>query len=117
MIIDGYVYYVKDRSIWQERSDGKEKLELYYTDNKGSHFDIIINEIKDGYVYFRLEVETYDEYSNDCETKIFRVKTDESRDLQIISESGSGTIYTGESSDSKKNYDPPMDVKNPVKEK
>ena len=111
---NGYVYYIKDRSLWKVRCDGKEKLELYYTDNKGHCFDILIKEIKDDYVYFRLNVETYDEYSNDSITQVFRVKTDESRELQIICESESGSIYTGESSSSKKNYDPPMDVKNPV---
>jgi len=112
---NGYVYYVYKSSLWQSRCDGKEILELYYMENKWDESSIMINEIKDGYVYFNQYNEKYGEYSNDSYTFSYRVKTDESRSLQIIKESGSGTIYSGESSGNDvKIYAPPKDIMNPV---
>jgi len=120
---DGYVFYNADRGIIRARCDGKEAIMLYYND-WGYGFGHKITEIKDGYVYFEITGSytyqasdpmyeaVYKEYN-------FRVKADESRELQCISERDDYQMFGDDFFTSGTTYvhDIPKDWKNPAKQR
>ena len=127
---EGYVYYVTDdvipitsylsvtnKKILQVRCDGKKTILLYIMEANSSwdKHDLKIKEVKDGYVYFWQYHESSDEYSSGYTSENYRVKTDKSRNLQILNEKSSGSVYTGDTHESENNFDPPKDVDNPAK--
>jgi len=121
--VKGYVYFVYCSAILvKARRDGKEQINLYCIDRTGDYdsFSLEILEIKDGYVYFRQEHKyTYRSdwyYDSDYTKTYYRVKTDDSLELQEIRWDKTGTYYGGGKFDNGSEiYDSPKTVKNPAK--
>ena len=113
---NGYVYYIIDRSLWRSRYDGNDILELYFVEDGGQICNIYLEKVDDGYVYFNVKNVDYgDGYCTEDTWRLYRVKTDNSRELQLRREWGDCSIYTGATSDFDRTYDPPINVENPVK--
>ena len=113
---NGYVYYIIDRSLWRSRYDGNHILELYFLEDAGNIYHINIEKVDEGYVYFNVRNDDYgDGYYTEHTWRCYRVKADDSRELQIISEWGNNSAYTGADVDFDRDYDPPKNIENPVK--
>ena len=113
---NGYVYYVIERSLWRSRYDGNDILELFFLEDVGQIYHINIGKMDDGYIYFSVRNDDYgDGYCTELTWRLYRIKADDSRELQIIREWGDCSIYTGATSDFDRSYDPPKDIENPVK--
>ena len=128
---EGYVYYVADNAeakaaggktaLLRIRCDGTELFVLFYP-KPGTASGFGVTEIKEGYVYFtQYKYHTYQSsdpmYEAVQRITVYRVKIDDSRELQLISEQenyrGFGNDdYTAGSTDV---YNPPIDMENLAK--
>ena len=76
---------------------------------------INIEKVDDSYVYFNVRNIDYgDGYCTEDTWRSYRIKADDSRELQIISESGNCSTFTDDV-DFDRDYDPPKNIENPVK--
>ena len=117
---EGYMYYYFNREIIRARCDGTEAIMLYYK-NFESNYSLKISKIEDGYLYFNISGKYTYQASDPMYEAVrrdydYRVKTDESRELQLIYESedykgfGCDDFEYGDSN----TYDPPREVNNPA---
>jgi len=119
--IDAYVYYKWYDEIIRTRCEGNESIMLYCSRQNGSSGNFQITEVKDGYVYFTKNTEyTYESdwiYQAERVERTYKVKTDESRELYIISEKEDYQSYGDDyfTEGELIIYDPPKTVNNPAK--
>ena len=117
----GYMYYFYAQGVIRSRRDGTEAIMLYYMD-WGYNYSLKITEVKDGYVYFNIIGDYTYQASDPMYEAVhkdydFRVKADESRELQLIQKRedyrgfGDDDFFPGES----ESYDPPEVWPNPAK--
>ena len=115
-----YVYYEAYGDIIKVRQDGKEAI-LLYCDKPGNAYSLNITEVKNGYVYFVKNSEyTYQsDWQYEAERTMFtyRVKADESRELQMVDCKEDIRLYGADdyTEGTTELYDPPKDVENPAK--
>ena len=117
---EGYVFYSYSREIIQMRDDGTEAIMLYYK-TRDHNYGIDISEVRDGYVYFNISGSYTFQASDPMYEAVyrfdsFRVKHDESRELQLLSERED---YMGFGDDEftpgrTHTYNPPKILKNPA---
>ncbi|MCL2763503.1 MAG: hypothetical protein FWD36_09945 [Treponema sp.] len=118
---EGYVFYSYFREIIRMRDDGTEAIMLYYK-VQAHNYGIDISEVRDGYVYFTISGSYTFQASDPMYEAVYRfdtyrVKADESRELQLLSERED---YMGFGADeftpgTTHTYNPPKILKNPAK--
>ena len=120
IICNGYAYYSDGKKIFRAKEDGTEAFVLYSKHEKNKAI-LAIKDVKDGYVYF--EEIGYYTYQSDWQHEAektytaYRVKTDESLELQKISYREDIRPYGADDyvAGTPETYDPPKDVENPAK--